>query len=694
MERRTTFSDLFQQNPVLLWALPLVAGIATAEAAYARLAGAAWWLFLFTFVSAALMFPAYRREKRRAVFLLLELLTGFLLGMALLVHTRDGLRASWPSHNSTWCGTVSTVKPGTRFCQTTLTLSGGTNAGHRIRATLAPHGKTLPRPGDELLLSGTVEMPRHTGNPDGFDYATWLRRQGISGTLFCDSAHWRATGRQQSSLANRALRYRDKLVRTYEHYFGGRDLAILSAMTLGEKSRLTPALREVFSETGTSHILALSGLHLGILFSLYNLLCAALARRRRARLVCIVPGLLLIWAFTLLAGLPVSLVRSAVMFSLFQLSLLTRSGLFSLNNLALAACALLIMSPQALFDVGFQLSFLSVLGILLFMPFVPRLPRADGLWRRMARAVVGFFYALLAVSLCTQAMTVPLVAYYFHNVPLYGLVANAVVVPLAYPLLLLSLLFFLIPPLQPLLAAGLGVCLRLMQDFLGLIATWPHAALTWFPEPATLWLYYAALLLLYACLSRHRARLLRPACVCAVLGIVVEGFSIVNPLPPQIVIYDVPHTAVLHVITSRDVSYLFSPDRPLNAEALADVRRTFWRHRRLREPQLLVKPGNYGPVSFTPHVLQLGSQRVGLLYEVPRHYPRRPLRVDYLLISGGYYRELADALRTFSPKVVVLAPDLSTRRRRQLAAEAASAGLTCHDIRLDGALRIRIPDSF
>lgn len=692
MERRTTFSDLFQQNPALLWALLLVGGIATAEAAYARLAGAAWWLFLYTLIPAVLMFWAYRWGKRRAIFLLLELLTGYLLGMALLVHTRDALRATWPSQNTTLRGIVRTVKTGECYCQTTIALSGGANADRRIRATLVPHGTVLPQPGDELLLSGTVEMPRHTGNPDGFDYATWLRRQGISGTLFCDSAHWRATGRSQPSLADRALRYRARLLRTYENYFGGRDLAILSAMTLGEKSQLTPGIRNVFSETGTSHILALSGLHLGILFSLYNLFCAALVRRRRARRACVVPGLLLIWAFALLAGTPVSLVRSAVMFSLFQLSLLTRSGLFSLNNLALAACALLMLSPQALFDVGFQLSFLSVLGILLFMPYVPRLPRADGLWWRTGRSVVAFFYALLAVSLCTQAMTFPLVAYHFHNVPLYGLVANVVVVPLAYPLLLLALLFFLIPPLQPLLAAGLSVCLRLLQDYLGFIASWPHAALTWFPEPATLVLYYATLLLLYAALSRHRARLLRPVGLGLALCFVVEGISVVKPLPPQIVIYDLPHTTALHAITSRDVSYLYAPVGSLKAEVLTDVRRTFWRHRRIREPQSLTKPGNYGPVSLTPHVLRFGSQRVGLLHDVPRHYPHRPLRVDYLLISGGYDLKLTDALRTFSPKVVVLAPDLTSGRRRRLATEAAAAGLPCHDVHLDGALCIRIPN--
>lgn len=690
MIRRASFSDLLRQNPIVVPALSLILGIGSGELTYASLTDSAIWLFAIAFLSVVLMVVSHNRSWKPSTFLCFQLLTCFFLGMALLVHTRDGLRPTWSADSLTLRTTLcAPVKAGPRTCQATLQICEGENAGQRIRATLVRHDTAALLPGDVLLVNGRVDVPRNSGNPCEFDYAAYLRRQGISGVLFCDSTHWRTTADRQLTLPLRALRYRATLQTQYERYFEGYDLAVLSALTLGEKGKLTPAVREVFSETGTSHILALSGLHLGILFGFYNLLLLAFARRRRWRIALSIPGLLLIWGYALLAGMPTSLLRSAIMFTIMQLALWRQTDVFSLNNLALAACLILLFSPQALFDVGFQLSFLSVLGIQLFFPLIPKLHRAESLHKAPLRALAVFCLDLLAVSLCAQVFTLPLVAYYFNIVPLYGLLASYVAIPLAYPLLFFSVLFFIIPPLQPFFATVLKVCLHLLYDGLACIASFPQAALAWYPSAVTVILCYVALGLLYTYLVGRQSRTLHlftlTIALCA--GIELYGCA-THRLPSEMVVYNLRGTTAVHAIMSPSQSYLWTLQPERTDTALAYVRRTFWQREGVQPPQPITIPGTYGPVAFSSHIMQTKGLRVGLLYDRITQQPARPLAVDYLLLARGYRQHLSDALTIFSPGVLVLDASLSDYYRQRFQTEAEALHINVHDIRKDGALVI------
>ena len=198
--------------------------------------------------------------------------------------------------------------------------------------------------------------------------------------------------------------------------------AIVQAVILGDKASLTKSLRATYSQTGTSHLLALSGLHLSVIFSLLLLLTRTLSSSLIR--TCIV--LTSIWVYAFVVGLPVSVLRAAVMFSIFIFIQLLNRKTFSLNSLSSSALVLLFVNPLLLWDVSFQMSFLSVLGIFLFYPlFTFCLRPASSFLGRFFNAIIK----MMAVSLSAQIGVAPLVLYYFGGFPTYFLFANIIAVP-------------------------------------------------------------------------------------------------------------------------------------------------------------------------------------------------------------------------------------------------------------------------
>ena len=216
--------------------------------------------------------------------------------------------------------------------------------------------------------------------------------------------------------------------------------AVVAAMALGDKSALTQELKDVYSVTGASHILALSGLHLGIIYTLLSLFVF----RRRWQVLSQMVIILSIWTFVFLVGMSTSVVRSAVMLSVYALLSLGHRDRMSVNTLAFTAIVMLMISPMSLFDVGFQMSYMAVLSILLFVPLMECVFTAKYL---MSHRVVRWLWGMVAVSLSAQIGTAPLIAYYFGRFSCYFLLTNFIVIPAAMLILYLSLVVLIVPSL-------------------------------------------------------------------------------------------------------------------------------------------------------------------------------------------------------------------------------------------------------
>ena len=236
-----------------------------------------------------------------------------------------------------------------------------------------------------------------------------------------------------------------------EHYMTAESdeaqYGVLAAMTLGDKSALAPEVRETYSVTGASHVLALSGLHLGII---YLLLTRLTLGRRRSWLPQVLV-VLAIWGFAFITGLSTSVVRSATMISTYALFSLGGRRKASVNVLCFTAIIMLIVDPRALYDIGFQLSFSAVLSILLWMPMLdrsdaPPYPVHHASWP-VVSPLLHSAKTMMLVSVAAQAGTAPLVAYYFHRFSTYFLLTNLIVIPLVTLILYGAVLTLVIPVL-------------------------------------------------------------------------------------------------------------------------------------------------------------------------------------------------------------------------------------------------------
>lgn len=681
-------SRLLSDHPLLRVVLPLMVGIWIGEAFYSFLSGCFGSLLLaaLLFFAVSLCFSVFRKAVvwQSLSFLFSLSVALCLTGMSLLVSARDAISTSWP--NEAICCRVQVVEQPRhtgKVVQAVVKILEGMERGRTVRLALAgPEGERL-QPGDVLLFRARVEAPRNAGNPGEFDYTAWLRRQGVSGTAYCAERDWqRSVLPQPMPLRVRMLRWRRQLVEIYKRHFQSRDLAVMSALTLGDKTLLDAPTRQLFSQGGVSHVLALSGLHLGILFSLYHFLVLAPCRRRWAYVLLSLAGVCGLWGFALLAGLPLSLVRAAVMFSAMQLSGLLRHDTFSVNNLALAALLILLCWPQALFDVGFQLSCLSVLSILLF---VPRLPRPSFLLgNRLSRGL----FSLLSVSLCAQLCTTPLVAFYFHAFPVYGLLANLLVVPMAYVLVAGGVCFFLLPFLRPLLAVVLGFVLQSMAAVLEFVASLPGAVLTFYPTPMETFLCYLAMFLAVAYAAGRRPRVLYALCAAVAFwgGVVLYG-NRSGRVTPRIVFYNLRTAAAVHCFSSADVSFLWVSDSARAAEALSYIRRDYWEREGCRPPVLLGQVADFPEIYCDGELLSFAGKRLVLLTgKLPPTPPVQPLPVDYLLFARGTRVGLAAALRFYRPACIVADASLPQYQREKLLEEARRSGLAVYDMRRDGAL--------
>ena len=331
----------------------------------------------------------------------------------------------------------------------------------------------------------------------------------------------------------------------------GDENAVVNAMALGDKSGISPQLKYVYSQTGASYVLALSGMHLTIIYFILSwvvmrtmlwlyvvpeLLWEKLPVENNTRLRRIIkmflrlqPSeqlyrniisfviLLIIWLYVILVGMSPSVVRSAVMLSIYGISRMLFRKHDVITVLALTAFLTLMISPLSLFDVGFQMSYLAVLGIGVYMPYLMQLVyKKDYNWSEdsstsMLRKILLWVYGSLALSFSAQVMVMPLVAYYFHSLPCYGLLSSLVVSVTAMIIVGLSFVFLtsLFLPftlVSEALAYMLSAVARFQNVFLEHVTALPYSVIA--DVNINIW----QLLIIYViifCLSRIAFILLR-----------------------------------------------------------------------------------------------------------------------------------------------------------------------------------------
>lgn len=278
--------------------------------------------------------------------------------------------------------------------------------------------------GDTFTFFSQIQALKNRGNPDEFDYARYMYNKGYSGMTFVRSDRWQKEEVSDTDFFIKGVQCRQYILKLYKSlHLTSDEYAMLSALTLGYTDALSDEIVESFRTTGVAHILAVSGMHVGIIFVVISSLLSFVHRHSKYHWIKQIIIILLLWIYVFVIGFPPSALRACLMLTALCGAALFGTKSYSYNTLFMTAFLMLVWNPLWLFDMGFQLSFLSVLSMLLLMPVL-----SDAM--PVKNRYLRYFRDILNVSLSVQIGIFPLCLYYFGTFPVYFFIANLVIIPL------------------------------------------------------------------------------------------------------------------------------------------------------------------------------------------------------------------------------------------------------------------------
>jgi len=327
--------------------------------------------------------------------------------------------------------------------------------------------------GDIINAKIRLQEPQNPSETAEFDYKRWLRTKGICATAYVNDKSWHFVSTSGSGdIKYIAKTISDKLLNIFETLgLKGDNLALISAMTIGTRSQLDKDIETDFRYAGVSHILSVSGLHVGVIYGILQVIFFFMGNYPTSKKIRQIIIVLLLWIYAFVTGLSASVNRSAMMFSLISLGVCLEKRGTTLNIVVLSAFILLIINPLLLYDVGFQLSYAAVTGIVVLYPALRN--HFD-----TRNKVLKYIRDLILISIVAQISTSPIAIYYFKQFPNYFLLGNLVAVPVSGVMIMLSvasLIFSFVPILNQVLVTALNFVTDIFITFTTFMGDLPYA---------------------------------------------------------------------------------------------------------------------------------------------------------------------------------------------------------------------------
>lgn len=433
-------------------------------------------------------------------------------------------------------------------------------------------------PGDRLIFNRTPQMIRNKGNPFEFDYKSYLARKKIYRQIYIPGESWQKMNAENKfSVSVFAERIRLKLLRIYrQQNLGENEMQILSALTLGYKRGLDPETKRVFASAGAMHVLAVSGLHVGIVYMVLGVFFGFLQRQKTGRIFFVFLVISALWIFAFLTGLSPSVSRAATMFSFVVIGKNMRRQTNIYNTLAASAFLLLLINPNNLFEVGFQLSYAAVFGIVFLQPRLEKLVN-------IRYKVPLYFWKLLTVSVAAQIATFPVSVFYFNQFPVYFWISNLFVIPAVIFLIpcgMALLVLNSVPVLSGILSTLLNGVVGIVYSALQFIENMPHSIIEFSLLPAELIFLTASLLSLFVFISSKSRRFFKLAMFMFLLVVTTTlSAEIRNLFRNELIVYNESENTIVHLI-SGNRNYIIS-EKEITADdySVNTIQKTISRYR-------------------------------------------------------------------------------------------------------------------
>ncbi len=414
------------------------------------------------------------------------------------------------------------------------------------------------KPGDEILFNSTPKEIRNYNNPYEFDYKNFLERKRIYRQVYLNENQWIKTNNSIRNLKILAEIVREKLLKSYcDQGIHHTELEILSALTLGYKRDLDPETRRVFTSAGASHILAVSGLHVGIVYWVIFMLLGFLREIKFGKFLFVLITIVLLWAYAFITGLSPSVMRAATMFTIFVIgeNLNRKSNIY--NSLAASAFILLLINPNNLFEPGFQLSYSAVFGIVFLQPKIEKLITVKS-------KILKFIWTLLTISIAAQITTSPITVYYFGQFPSYFWTTNTFMIPAAMLLIpfgFVLLIFSHVVLLSNFLSIIINLILKLVYSLLLLIEQLPSSVIYLSANKIQLILFIAVLISIFLLLNKPKIRYIKSGLIFLlflIFSVFIRSTKRLNNT--EFIAYNTPKNQSIHLIHGKK-NYVISENK-------------------------------------------------------------------------------------------------------------------------------------
>lgn len=540
--------------------------------------------------------------------------------------------------------------------------------------------------GDMVVFQANFQEVQPPQNPHEFNYQRYLRFHNIYEQIYLPEKQWKVI---DSGYGNPILiasnQLRNELLSILKKYgLHDNEFAVASALILGRKDFLDADLIEQYASAGAMHVLAVSGLHVGIIYLVFNYMLFFMNRKQRVAKAVILIGVL--WFYACLTGLSPSVMRAATMFSFIVVGQSVSRPTNIYNILASSALVLLVIDPFLIMEVGFQLSYLAVLGIVYLQPKI-----YNKLYVR--NKILDKIWAITAVSFAAQAATFPLGLHYFHQFPTYFLFSNLIVIPAATVILYLGLVVFLtsfFPAIVAFFASvlqwvifGLNSSVQFIDDLPGSIIRGVSISV---PET---WLIYLFMIFVLLFIAKRKIKLMfyGMAAFSVLLGLnIIEAVQ--NKSQCQFIVYKVNNHSAYDFISGTnhvllaDSTLLGQDDR-----IMFHMRHHWWEMNIKQEQMANCKTDFKSPIlNKTGPFIKCSGFTVAILQDVLYDQPvASRIKIDYLLVPDGVWFDAEKIAANFNVGLVIIDSSVGYYKGQTIQNLCADAGLPCHNVNEQGA---------
>lgn len=541
----------------------------------------------------------------------------------------------------------------------------------------------LLRSGDRLLVETIFQKTDGAINPNGFDYATYLGRQGIGATAYIASYKWKKIGENSSfSIFRLAEESQKNLLSIYKRFgITGDEFAVLAALTLGSKDALHPELRQNYTTSGGMHILAVSGLHVGIIYMVLGFLLSFMDKKPSMKILKAILMVLLLWIYAFITGLPPSVIRATLMFSFVAvgMSLDRKSQIY--NTISISAFLMLLYNPNYLFDVGFQLSYSAVICIIYFQPQIKK-------WFVTKNKVLGWTWDLTAVSLAAQIGTAPFSLFYFHQFPNYFFITNLVAIPFASFIIYGAVILFVLSPVPYLSVAAAFVLqwlLKILNFCIAFIHDLPFSLTV---SSIDFWqtaLIFGIIVSFSIYFQTKKFIFLFGAFTFIFFVISLDLSTSYNTLTnSKVVVFADNSNTHVDFIEGKN-HFLFTTD----SSSVERVAGNFWLQNKLDIPINLKKSD-----LFSNGFIEFGGKRFFILSDdwLKRKTTSTPISIDYLIVGNGLKPKMNEILDCIIPEKIIVDKSISGWYTESIRKSCHDKGISFYSVAEQGAYVLNFTD--